>query len=127
MRDTKLNILLIEDNPGDARLIKEMLREAGAADMEVEWETRLSSGLSRLQQGSISAVLLDLGLPDASGSRNSDQSLLAVSGNTGSSPHRARRRGRSGSVGENRRARLPCQRRGGYNAPGEVHTLRHRA
>jgi len=67
MRDTHLNILLIEDNPGDARLIKEILREAGTADMDVEWETRLSSGLSRLQQGSISAVLLDLGLPDATG------------------------------------------------------------
>ncbi len=67
MGDTHLNVLLIEDNPGDARLIKEMLREAGIANMDVEWETRLSSGLSRLQQGSISAVLLDLGLPDATG------------------------------------------------------------
>jgi len=62
-----LQILLIEDNPGDARLIQEMLVEAGSANMELEWQNCLSAGLNRLRRGGINAVLLDLGLPDAQG------------------------------------------------------------
>jgi len=67
MPSRPLTILLIEDDPADARLIQEMLRDAGTADIEMQWESRLSAGLSRLEQGGIAAVLLDLGLPDAQG------------------------------------------------------------
>jgi PAS domain S-box-containing protein len=67
MPENGLKILVIEDNPGDARLIKEMLCEAGSLRMEMEWESRLASGVGRLRKGDISAVLLDLGLPDSSG------------------------------------------------------------
>jgi PAS domain S-box-containing protein len=60
--------LLIEDNPGDARLIEVLLAEADTG-FEVEWVTRLADGVERLRDGerSVDAVLLDLALPDSSG------------------------------------------------------------
>ena len=60
-------ILLVEDNPGDARLIQEMLAEAEDASFEIDWAPHLSAGLERLGRGEIDLVLLDLGLPDSRG------------------------------------------------------------
>jgi len=65
--DDKLKVLLIEDNPGDARLIKEMLTEAGEATFELEQVTRLSEGLERLTRDDLGLILLDLSLPDSRG------------------------------------------------------------
>ncbi len=62
-----IGILLIEDNPGDARLIKEMLAEPGKADYHLEHADRLSQGLERFLEGGIDVVLLDLNLPDSQG------------------------------------------------------------
>lgn len=59
-------LLLIEDNPGDARLLREMLAEA-KAPFEVEWVQTLSSGMERLANGNIDLVVLDLHLPDSQG------------------------------------------------------------
>jgi PAS domain S-box-containing protein len=58
---------LIEDNPGDARLILEMLKEEKFPVENIEHVERLSKGRSRLAEGAIDAVLLDLGLPDSQG------------------------------------------------------------
>jgi signal transduction histidine kinase/DNA-binding response OmpR family regulator len=60
-------VLLVEDNPGDARLIREMLAEAGTQDFTIEWVTRLADGLELLGGNHIDLVLLDLGLPDSKG------------------------------------------------------------
>ena len=57
----------MEDNPGDVRLIREMLAEAGRTPFEMECASRLSTGLERLVEGDIDVVLLDLGLPDSQG------------------------------------------------------------
>jgi PAS domain S-box-containing protein len=67
MNRKRINVLLIEDNPGDARLIGDML--AGERDMacSLECADRLSTGVRRVTQGGIDVVLLDLGLPDSSG------------------------------------------------------------
>jgi signal transduction histidine kinase len=64
-----INALLIEDNPGDARLVRELLRDAGAhhATVQLHHADRLASGLERLSQHDIDVVLLDLTLPDSSG------------------------------------------------------------
>jgi CheY-like chemotaxis protein len=64
-----IRALLIEDNPGDARLIREMLREAGdtLAVVELAHVDRLARGLERLSQGDRDVVLLDLSLPDSQG------------------------------------------------------------
>ncbi len=67
MSTKPIRILLVEDNPGDARLIQEMLAEAAAQDFTVEWVTRLADGLERLGRDQIDLVLLDLGLPDSQG------------------------------------------------------------
>jgi len=60
-------ILLVEDNPGDARLIREMLAETPAQDFSIEWVSRLADGLERLGRDQFDVVLLDLGLPDSQG------------------------------------------------------------
>jgi PAS domain S-box-containing protein len=62
-----LVIGLVEDNPGDARLIQEMLREPPVAPFRVDWSSRLDEALSRLDRESFDVLLLDLGLPDSQG------------------------------------------------------------
>ena len=64
-----VNVLLIEDNPGDARLIKEMLVDSMSAVFNMELADRLSTGLAHLASGSgnFDVILLDLSLPDSSG------------------------------------------------------------
>ena len=60
-----INVLLIEDNPGDARLIQLALTEAGATEIALECVGRLDDGLKRLASDGVDVVLLDLSLPDA--------------------------------------------------------------
>ena len=60
-------VMLIEDNPGDTRLILEMLREAGDSQFLVDCADRLSAGLEKLKAQTPDAVLLDLNLPDSRG------------------------------------------------------------
>jgi diguanylate cyclase (GGDEF)-like protein len=61
------NVLLIEDNAGDARLIQEMVREDPDAPFVVHTADRLARGLERLSSSAIALVLLDLSLPDSFG------------------------------------------------------------
>jgi PAS domain S-box-containing protein len=72
MKNKAIRVLVIEDNPGDARLIQEMLSEGGDGRFEVEVVGRLSAGLEHLEQEDVDVVLvdvvlLDLGLPDSQG------------------------------------------------------------
>ena len=60
-------LLLIEDNRGDARLLREMLDEEGLRDTEVSHVERMSEGEALLARGDFDLILLDLGLPDAEG------------------------------------------------------------
>jgi len=60
-------VLLIEDNPGDVRLIQETLLDAVGIQFEFECVDRLAGGLERLTEGGIDVVLLDLSLPDSHG------------------------------------------------------------
>jgi diguanylate cyclase (GGDEF)-like protein/PAS domain S-box-containing protein len=62
-----LDILLIEDNPGDARLIRELLLSSAGTTYRLDTATRLSEATARLSQQSFAAILLDLTLPDSSG------------------------------------------------------------
>jgi len=58
-------VLLIEDNPGDARLILDMLAEARTAEYATDWKQTLADGLASLAGNTYDVVLLDLGLPDS--------------------------------------------------------------
>jgi diguanylate cyclase (GGDEF)-like protein len=60
-------VLLIEDNPGDARLIQEMLDEEPDAPFQLHCAERLAHGLEHLAAGETGLVLLDLSLPDSFG------------------------------------------------------------
>ncbi|MCF8099930.1 MAG: response regulator [Desulfarculaceae bacterium] len=60
-------ILLIEDNPGDALLIREYLKEAPDFTVEIQQAGTLDEGLSLLCERSYDLILLDLGLPDSNG------------------------------------------------------------
>jgi signal transduction histidine kinase len=63
-----IRALLVEDNAGDARLIREMLIEAGAREVvTLQHADRLSTGLDALDARKIDVILLDLSLPDSSG------------------------------------------------------------
>src|ERR1700689_5540465 len=59
-------VLLIEDNPGDADLVRLRLVE-GKTPVNVNCVNRLSEGLAALSKESPSVVLLDLNLPDSHG------------------------------------------------------------
>lgn len=61
-----LKILLIEDNPGDARLIEEMLKESDP-QFKLEYADKLSTGIDLLRSNGFDIILLDLGLPDSQG------------------------------------------------------------
>ena len=60
-------LLLVEDNPGDARLLREMLNEAGAHKTEMTQAESMAEAERHLAQALFDIVLLDLGLPDAQG------------------------------------------------------------
>jgi diguanylate cyclase (GGDEF)-like protein/PAS domain S-box-containing protein len=60
-------LLLVEDNPGDARLLREMLIEAGAHKTELTQAENMSEAEKLLAERLFDIVLIDLGLPDAQG------------------------------------------------------------
>lgn len=63
--DDRLDILLIEDNAADARLLQAHL--AACDDLQVSWASTLGAALEQLASRSFAAILLDLSLPDARG------------------------------------------------------------
>jgi PAS domain S-box-containing protein len=80
MTEKKTRVLLVEDNPGDVRLIEEMIKTAGANLYELAVVGTLDSALGRLREEVFDAVLLDLSLPDSSG-------LATMKSIQGNAPH----------------------------------------
>jgi diguanylate cyclase (GGDEF)-like protein/PAS domain S-box-containing protein len=60
-------VLLIEDNPGDERLLREMFKEQGLQNTAFTYVQSMSDAESHLAQHAVDIILLDLGLPDAQG------------------------------------------------------------
>ncbi len=67
MEKPSVRVLLVEDNPGDARLIEVALADARWTRFELERVDSLAAALVRAGQGGIDVMLLDLSLPDARG------------------------------------------------------------
>jgi PAS domain S-box-containing protein len=64
---TPIHVLLIEDNPGDRRLLQELLRDAASVHITLDFTESLTQGLQRLREEHFDLILLDLFLPDSQG------------------------------------------------------------
>lgn len=65
LQQVPVEVLLVEDNPGDARLVKESLAEAGARSFKLTHVERLEDAIRRLERDRYDVVLLDLLLQDS--------------------------------------------------------------
>jgi len=68
-----MHVLLIEDNEDDAELIRTALCEQTPHEFSLIWAERLDTGLARLVDGPVDAVLVDLSLPDSHGLESLDR------------------------------------------------------
>jgi diguanylate cyclase (GGDEF)-like protein len=73
-----VKVLLVEDNPGDARLVEILLSEEDSSGFEVIHVERLSEALERPDRSAFDVILLDLTLPDSSGLETVDQMRRAA-------------------------------------------------
>jgi len=62
-----ITVLLVEDHPGDARLVREALRDTRSLQFRVVHVTSLTAAIERLRGADVDVVLLDLSLPDGAG------------------------------------------------------------
>jgi DNA-binding NtrC family response regulator len=67
MSASALRVLLVEDNAGDARLLREMFTTERPGSIELTHLMRMSEALAHLAKGGVDIVLLDMGLPDGHG------------------------------------------------------------
>jgi signal transduction histidine kinase len=67
MKEKALQVLLVEDNAGDVRLLREMFRGERPDSFELTHLLRMSEAEIHLAKGGVDIVLLDMGLPDGHG------------------------------------------------------------
>ncbi len=85
---TTIRILIVEDNPGDVRLLKELLTNGDLYKFELVHKENLKEGLEYLSEGKTDVILLDLSLPDSQGfntfhkvnNKFSDVSIVVLTG-----------------------------------------------
>ena len=65
-----IRVLMVEDNPGDVRLVEEMLATSGSNQFSLEHVGYIKHALERLAQHRYDVLLLDLCLPDGRGLSN---------------------------------------------------------
>ncbi|MFC2045410.1 PAS domain S-box protein [Chloroflexota bacterium] len=78
MDNGSLRVLIVEDNPADVRLVKELLTETGTIDCRLQSASRLSEAQECLSTGDFNLVLLDLGLPDSRGLETFERLKLQI-------------------------------------------------
>jgi EAL domain-containing protein (putative c-di-GMP-specific phosphodiesterase class I)/ActR/RegA family two-component response regulator len=67
MNQTEMRVMIVEDNPADARLIQEALKASGGGGFKLVHESTLQNALMQLPEKGIDAIVLDLGLPGTAG------------------------------------------------------------
>jgi PAS domain S-box-containing protein len=67
MEEKALRVLLVEDNAGDVRLLREMFSKERQGSFELTHALRMSEAEIHLAKGEVDIVLLDMGLPDGHG------------------------------------------------------------
>jgi signal transduction histidine kinase len=67
MKEKPLQVLLVEDNAGDVRLLREMFSKEKPDSFELTHLLRLSEAETHLAKGGVDILLLDMGLPDGHG------------------------------------------------------------
>jgi DNA-binding response OmpR family regulator len=65
MSDRPIEVLLVEDNPGDARLVRESLAEVQSRRFNLTHVDRLDDAIRHLERDEYDVVLLDLLLQDS--------------------------------------------------------------
>lgn len=88
MQPDDVKVLLVEDNPGDARLVQIMLEEVGSPRFDIMVAEDLRGALTHIDFGTFDVILADLSLPDSSGletverlrDRVFDTALVVLSG-----------------------------------------------
>lgn len=78
MKKEYINLLLIEDNPGDARLIKEYLQANNFPNIFITWVDRLGKIQEVANELVFDVILLDLNLPDSSGLETVERTIALV-------------------------------------------------
>ena len=78
LADAPRKVLLIENDPADAKVIRGALADARGGPFDVWWVRQLSEGLERLHSEKICAVFVNLFLPDSRGIETLDRLLLVV-------------------------------------------------
>jgi signal transduction histidine kinase len=73
-------VLLVEDNPGDARLLREMLNEDNSLKVDLTCVGLMAEAEKHLGALTVDIILLDLGLPDAQGLAAIRRARLAAPG-----------------------------------------------
>ena len=64
------NILLVEDNPGDARLVEIMLNQPSNSDFRLTCSNTMSEAITEISNNGFDVALLDMSLPDGEGLEN---------------------------------------------------------
>ena len=67
MKKESIDVLIVEDNPGDLRLTQEMLREPGPYIFKTAHAGAIKEALRKLSGREFDVILLDMNLPDSSG------------------------------------------------------------
>jgi len=67
MMSSPIKVLLIEDDPDDVVLIREMIEEASSVRFDLVHAERLEEGLALLAEDDFDGIILDLSLPDSQG------------------------------------------------------------
>ncbi|MDJ1179796.1 diguanylate cyclase [Roseofilum sp. BLCC_M91] len=67
MNQVTLNVLLIEDNPADVRLIETLLQRTQGCHYQIDRVETLAQAIESAIKNSYAVILLDLSLPDAKG------------------------------------------------------------